>query len=674
MTEADHERTPLSSARSLGKRCEWPAAYEVLHRADAEGELGAEGLELLAECARWIGRTERVVEVLERAHRAYAGDRAGQVRTALGLCYTHMDACESSQATTWWRRADELISDLPEGPEHGLHAWFAGRARGDEGDLDGHEEHARRALDIGRRFGDRNVEALALMDLAHVATARGDSRRGSEMLDDATALAVGGEIGMLETGLVYCNAIITCRSRGEWDQAQEWTSSASRWVERVRVSYFPGLCRVHRAEVLRVRGELEAAESEALEAIRLLSAAVPRWLALAYIELGEIRRRRGDLKGSFGAYRLALSAGWDPQPGLALLVLAQGDAPAAHAALERFASSPAPTLACEDRLGLLRARLTVAIAAGELAIAEAMQVELAASIGDSAWERAAHAHAQGELALANESDAAAIERLHLARTAWSELDAPYELATACVLLGKALARTGDALGATLELEAACGVFERIGAELDGRIAKELLETFADIGEREVDRSSSLEPRNGEGRLRREGELWSISLDGSSVPLRDSRGLTYLAQLLAAPGREHFSIELSGGTAPTDDAGELLDPEARRAYRERIGELRATLDEAERDNDIGTAERCRAELDELTSHLARAVGLGGRIRRAGDPNERARQSVTKALVRTIRKIAEADERLGRHLSNTVRTGITCRYEPDPGRPVIWFVDA
>ena len=267
LPDEDTPDEPAAAARALGERCDWQAAYDLLCAADTRGELDAEALELWAECARWVGHNERVVELFERAHHAYASDSREAARTALSLCYTHMDVCEPSLAASWWHRADELIASLPEGPEHGLHAWFAGRARGDAGDIDGHEKHAQHALEIAQRCGDRNVEALALIDLGHVATARGRSTQALELLDRATALALGGEIGVLETGLVYCNAIVAYRARGEWDRAQQWTHSASRWVARVQVSYFPGLCRVHRAEVLRIRGELAAAESEAQEAV-----------------------------------------------------------------------------------------------------------------------------------------------------------------------------------------------------------------------------------------------------------------------------------------------------------------------------------------------------------------------------------------------------------------------
>ncbi len=669
----------VAAAHELCARCEWTAAYDLLVAADARGALDGAGLELLADCARWAGLLAQVPEFLERAYHAYAGDdpRAA-ARAALGLCYAHLDACAPAQGAAWWRRADELIAGIPEGPEHGLHAWFSGRERGNQGDLEGHEACARRALEIGRRHGDRNVEALALIDLAHVAAIRGESTRALDLLDGATALALGGEIGILETGLVFCNAIFACRARGAWDRAQEWTSSSTRWVSRTRVSYFPGLCRVHRAEVLRVRGELDAAECEAQEAARLLRAAIPRWLALACVELGEIRRRLGDLAGALEAYREVLAAGWDPQPGLALLMLAQGDAAGAHRALERFCGRRVPTLHCEDKAGLLKARVTVALAAGAPAVAEAAAAELVRlAAGDAVpWDRACAAQAQGELALARGDAGEAIARLHDARAQWAEVEAPYEQAACGMLAGRAMLEAGDVLGATLELEAARGIFARLGAARDREACEALLARAAGGSAEAVAEPEAREaaPAKAAAALVREGDVWAVAFDGATLRVKDGRGPRYLARLLAEPERDFLALDLAGGEgAPEGDAGEILDPQARAAYRARLTDLRAELDEATGHNDRGRVERCQAEIDALTAQLVEAVGLGGRARRAGDARERARQSVTKALKAVIRRIADEHEALGRYLSATIRTGILCRFDPDPGRPVHWRVE-
>ena len=280
------------------------------------------------------------------------------------------------------------------------------------------------------------------------------------------------------------------------------------------------------------------------------------------------------------------------------------------------------------------------------------------------------------LAHATGDTAAAIDQLHMARTRWAELDAPYELATSDLLLGRALAADGDALGARLEFEAARGIFARLGATLD-REASEVLLAGEDRPEVQEAAPHAGPSELAEACLRREGDFWSIEFDGATLRLKDSKGLAYLARLLHGPGREMLALELAGvagGAAPGGDAGELLDGEARAAYRARLGELQAELEEGTRNNDLAQRDRCRAEMDVITSQLSAAVGLGGRARRAGDPNERARQSVTKAIRGTIRRVADEHEPLGRYLSNTIRTGITCCFDPDPGRPLSWHVEA
>jgi FHA domain-containing protein len=193
-------------------------------------------------------------------------------------------------------------------------------------------------------------------------------------------------------------------------------------------------------------------------------------------------------------------------------------------------------------------------------------------------------------------------------------------------------------------------------------------------------------------LRREGDVWAFECDDKAVRLRDSRGVRCLGVLLQNPGIQIHALELGGlGTegrsrpaerpegadpmlaASGDDAGPLLDAEAKVAYRRRLDELREDLEEAEMLNDPERASRARAEIDFLGSELASAIGLGGRDRKAASNTERARVRVTRAIRSTIKRIAEHDPILGRELSNTIRTGTFCVYEPDPGRPVFWRVE-
>jgi hypothetical protein len=193
-----------------------------------------------------------------------------------------------------------------------------------------------------------------------------------------------------------------------------------------------------------------------------------------------------------------------------------------------------------------------------------------------------------------------------------------------------------------------------------------------------------------GVFRREGEYWSISFAGRSCRLRDSKGLAHLAFLLRHPGRSLHATEIvnlgevaSGavaGAAGVDpsvgvrsglgDAGVHLDTQAKQAYRQRLSELRAELEEAERFHDSGRAERIRHELDFVTDELSAAVGLGGRDRRAGSDAERARVNVTRSIARALEKMADSHPELASHLSQTIRTGTFCTYAADPALGGFW----
>jgi tetratricopeptide (TPR) repeat protein len=193
-------------------------------------------------------------------------------------------------------------------------------------------------------------------------------------------------------------------------------------------------------------------------------------------------------------------------------------------------------------------------------------------------------------------------------------------------------------------------------------------------------------------FRREGEYWTVRYEGSVARLKDAKGLRYLARLLADPGREYHAADLAAAGSPAarpapseeraraaselhvrpdlGDAGELLDAQAKAAYKARLGELAAELDEAERFSDPGRAAKASAERDFLVDELARAVGLGGRDRRAASHAERARLNVTRAIRAAMANLARANPLLGQHLSATIRTGRYCSYIPDPRAPITW----
>ena len=187
-------------------------------------------------------------------------------------------------------------------------------------------------------------------------------------------------------------------------------------------------------------------------------------------------------------------------------------------------------------------------------------------------------------------------------------------------------------------------------------------------------------------FRRDGEYWTLSFAGRVSRVRDAKGLHHLAHLLRHPHVSVTAAELlyaiePAGDAPAHrealravaslgDAGALLDPQAKRAYRERIADLRAELAEAEQFNDAGRSAAARTEIEHLNEQLAAAVGLGGRDRKASSAAERARLTVTKRIRDALARIHRIHPELGVYLARTIRTGHLCAYVPDAGQPVPW----
>lgn len=191
----------------------------------------------------------------------------------------------------------------------------------------------------------------------------------------------------------------------------------------------------------------------------------------------------------------------------------------------------------------------------------------------------------------------------------------------------------------------------------------------------------------EAMLKKDGDVWRVQFDGQNTLLKDSKGLSYVAKLLANAGRELHSLELTGsggasprrrafgdtaelGSDPFGDLGPILDEEAKTAYKRRIRDLEEEEEEAARNNDPERATRASEERAALIQQIAAAVGLGGRNRRVGSAEERARVSVTRNVKDALRRIAEAAPSLGDHLHATIRTGTYCSYTPDPRLPIRW----
>ncbi len=487
MTATDlRHGSPIDRAHQALDQHEWAVAYDAFAAADAEGELSGADLEALAAAAWWTAHPNESVAALERAFAAYQreADELGAARAALKIADACLESTKTTLARAWLQRAARILEPLPQSDVHGyLELAYARRDLGS--DWEGSVRHAEAALDIGTRFGDRDLQAFGLALQGTAVVAQGRVEEGLALIDEATVAAVSGDLTPMTTGIVYCITIGVCRDLADYQRAGDWTDAAQRWCERQAINGFPGICRVHRAEIMRLRGSWSEAEDEARRAAGELFAFGKAWFAGAgYYEIGEIRLRMGDLDAAEEAFAEAHQLGYEPLPGLAMLHLARKRLHAARAAITTALADAQDSL---SRTRLLPARVEISLAAHDVTDAREAAEELReiAQTFD-APVRHAYAHLAFGAVLTFEGAAAeAIVELRRAIRHWNEADLPYETAVARRCLGIAHRSAGDEHSAELELKAARSGFERLGAAPDAVLCDELLRVGAapDAGRR-----------------------------------------------------------------------------------------------------------------------------------------------------------------------------------------------
>jgi class 3 adenylate cyclase len=470
----------VDAARKAVVRHSWREAYDAYSGAD-DPDLTPDDLERFSDAAWWTGRIDEAMGLRERSYTGFSakGDKLGAARLALTLSWDHMNRGAFAVSRGWFSNADRLLQDQPEAAEHGHLALSRGiTALMADGDVDRALPELEQAHDIAARAGDRDTQVLALVGKGRAFVHRGDVEAGLAILDEASTSAVSGELRPFATGLVYCVTISSCQNVGDFRRAAEWTDAASRWCEQADMNGFPGACRIHRAEVMRLRGDWPKAEQTALAACEELQDFDRHITAGGYYEIGEIRRRRGDFAAAEEAYRTANELGRSPQPGLALLQLAEGRVESAQTGINRALGEQQEPL---SRVRALPALVEIAVAAGDVATARSAAAELqelvdAYKIGERrapAFDATVH-FALAQIELAEKDWDGAARNLRYVREEWQQIGAPYEVAQARLLLGIAFRGQGDEHAATLELQAALTTFERLGAKLDEARAKELL--------------------------------------------------------------------------------------------------------------------------------------------------------------------------------------------------------
>jgi tetratricopeptide (TPR) repeat protein len=678
----------IERARSAAARGDWQQAFDLLMAADADGRLAATDLPVLGEVAYAAGHLDVTIEAWERAHAACmrAGDQVtaagAAVRVAMHLLF---DTALMAPVRGWLARAERLLDGRGETPAHAWLAVVRSYERMLTGDLPGARQWARLAIGVGSTC-DPAACAIGRVAQARLLILDGDVQHGLALLDQAGVAAVSGDLDPLSTGVVYCELVCALQGLAQYDVAEQWTEAMERWCETNPIGSLHGRCRVHRAEILRLRGSCHEAERQALMACEELRPHLRRELGWPLNELGRIRLHKADIAGAEEALLAAHRAGWDPQPGLALVRLAQGDPATAAAAIRdalerplRVPSKERPPNSDLQRAPLLEAQVEIEIAAGDLGRARsaADELELVAARFESKALVAGAAHARGRVRLADGDAAGAEQFLAEAVRLWNEVGAPYEAALARLSLADAHAASGREHRAVLERQAARTI-------LDGIQAAPSAAPPAHVEQHDAPDEHPVASVNV---FRREGDYWLVIFGGRTVRVRDLKGMRYLARLLADPGREYHVLDLvaaeagrgarvgSGQAASPPgsalgDAGEILDARAKDAYRRRLTEIDDDIEQARATGDAERAAQADAERGFLVHELARAFGLSGRARRAASASERARAAVTRAIRQAIARIGEHHPQLGEHLSRTIRTGTYCGYFPDPRAPAGW----
>jgi DNA-binding NarL/FixJ family response regulator len=468
-TEQAARDEAVDRGRAAYDRHEWANAYEQLSSAENAGPLDLDDLERLARAAQLSGQDQAGEAAWERAHveAVRHDDPARAARCAFWLGLALMTRGEIAPAGGWFARGQRLLDEgRLDVPEQGYLLLPAAIQRLFSGDAATARDAFDRVSSIGVRFTDPDLTTLGRFGCGQSLVKLGQVAEGVALLDDAMVAVLAGEVSPIVAGVVYCGVIDACQSLFDLRRAREWSDALTSWCDaQPEMVPFQGLCLVHRAEMMRFAGDWSSAFGEIARAED-----VPRTrrgegvLAAAAYQKGELHRLRGEHDEAEEAYRTASEWGRDPQPGLALLRVAQGRAPAGAAAIRRVVAGNEPI----GRAAVLAAHVEIMIEVEDLDAAKAGAEELAmiAAQLDAPFLHAQAAHAAGAVHLARGDAPRAMSELRRAARAWRTVDAPYETARTRVLIGVACGQIGDSDTAAMELEAARHVFEQLGAASD----------------------------------------------------------------------------------------------------------------------------------------------------------------------------------------------------------------
>jgi DNA-binding NarL/FixJ family response regulator len=455
----------VDQGRDAFERMSWAEAYDRLRAAADSRPLPADDLERLATAAYLAGHDQASTAAWTRAHEAWLGyDHERAVRCAFWLGFGLVQRGDMAEGAGWLARGRTLVE------QHRLDCVERGYLLLPEallalegGDHAAALDHFSEASSLARRFGDPDLAALGTLGRGEAQLRAGRQPEGMRLFDEAMVSVTAGETSPVVAGIVYCAVIDSCQQAFDLRRAREWTAALDRWCAgQPDLVPYRGQCLVHRAQILEARGEWGRAMTEARLACERLAEPPHPAIGMAYYELGELHRLRGEYGPAEDAYRRAHACGREPQPGLAFLRLGSGRVDDAVAAIE-LALDAATDLVSRARL--LPCYVETMLAAGRVHDARRAIDELgtvAVGVG-SDMVRAVAEHARGAVLLAEGEPKAALGSLRSACRLWQRLDVPFEAARTRVLIAVACRAVGDRDTAGLERDVARAVFERMGA-------------------------------------------------------------------------------------------------------------------------------------------------------------------------------------------------------------------
>ena len=473
----------LEVGRDAASRRAWPEAVEALTEADRAEGLSPDDLELLGNASWWAGRPDDATEAMERAFAGYeaAGRAEDAARVAIYMAYQASRAMAFAVAGGWAAQANRLLEAFPDSP---LHAWegvFAAAGDMDQGRIESGLEHADRTMAMARDLGNNEALYIAMAFKGMGDVIAGRWKEGMALLDEASAAAMSGNLELRAASDILCITIGACRNLGDLERAAQWADASERWMRRNGAGGYPGICRVHRAELKMLHGRWSEAEQDArqasdeLQQFHLLDA-----VGMAHNAIGDVRLRMGDLDGAAEAFDQAYEFGHDAQPGLAKLQFANGQIDEAQRSIARALAIATGDGGFTDRAArgrLLPTQVEIALARGDLDIARAAveELEVIAADFDRPLHTAGALTARGELLLGEQRPVEASPILGKSWRLWQTTDLPYEAAQARLRYAEALTAEGDADGAKRDLLAARKVFDSLGATRDLRRVDAIIE-------------------------------------------------------------------------------------------------------------------------------------------------------------------------------------------------------